>query len=96
MSDLFPELVPPPAPVKEKLSPDRARTQRAQLRIERGLHPFGSPLREPRGETCGSCGHLREKEYAGKYFKCALKKDSKGPATDARKWWPACVSWVAP
>lgn len=95
--DLFPETRPTWAetPKAEKLSPDRARTLRNKVLIARGVHPFGSPLRQPPGETCGSCAHLRVKEYAGKYFKCAKKRDSNGPATDARKSWPACVSWEA-
>jgi len=93
--DLFPETKPAPRPTAEKLSPDRARTQRAEQRIARGLHPFGMKLRAEPGETCGSCKHLRVKKYAGTYFKCALGTDSKGPASDARKWWPACERWEA-
>lgn len=77
------------------ISRDRARTIQAELRIQRGFHPFGLRLREPRGETCGACGHLREVEYAKTYFKCALRGETKGPATDVRKKWPACERWVS-
>lgn len=79
-----------------KLSADRARTLRAKTRIANGYHPLGLRLREPSGETCGACKHLRVKEYAGRYFKCALARDTKGPATDVRKKWPACERWGAP
>lgn len=75
------------------VSRDAQRTRQAELRISRGFHPFGLRLREPRGETCGTCSHLVTKEYAGRYFKCALRGDTKGPATDCRKKWPACERW---
>lgn len=94
--DLFPGLFAPGAPKAKKLSPDRARTQRAVERLKRGVHPLTLlKLRQPMGESCGSCGHCRTKSYAGTYFKCALWKDSKGPGTDLRKKWPACEKWVA-
>lgn len=79
-----------------KLKPDRSRTLRAKARIANGYHPSGVRLREPPGETCGSCCFLRAKRYGGTYFKCALQKDTKGPATDIRKSWPACAQWRSP
>lgn len=65
------------------------------LRIERGRHPHnGFPLREPAGETCGSCARCRYKAgHAKRYYKCALTPDTAGPATDIRVRWPACEKW---
>lgn len=100
MAELFPELVPPAdqeQPRAEKLSPDRARTQRAAQRIARGIHPFGLKLRTPAGETCGGCKHLHavESNTRRAFFKCDLRGDSRGPGTDCRKKWPACEKWEA-
>lgn len=39
---------------------------------------------------CKDCNYLMWKQYAHKYFKCALRGNSGGPATDHRKFWPAC------
>jgi hypothetical protein len=77
------------------ISRDAMRTRQADLRISRGFHPFGFRLREPRGETCGTCIHLLEKETPGrrKFFKCAKRGDTNGPGTDCRKKWPACERW---
>lgn len=79
------------------ISADRMRTMQANHRIQRGFHPFGMRLLEPNpsGETCGTCKHLLTKEYAGRYFKCAKRGDTNGPATDCRKKWPACELWEA-
>lgn len=41
-------------------------------------------------EICGHCQHLFVKEYAGKYFKCDLQKNTNGAGTDWRKRWKAC------
>lgn len=97
--DLFPETLPPTwaeTPRAERLSPDRARTQRAKERIARGVHPFGMKLLEPRGETCGSCVNLQAKEMRSGtcHFKCKLRGDTNGPGTDLRKSWPACEKWA--
>lgn len=78
------------------ISRDQMRTRQADLRISRGFHPFGFRLREPRGETCGGCLFLVEKESNArrKFFKCVKRGDTNGPATDCRKKWPACERWV--
>lgn len=78
-----------------KLSAGAMRTQRNRARIARGFHPFGMPLREPRGETCGSCAHMEIRRYSGTYFKCAKMGGGASAATDLRKSWPACTYWVA-
>ena len=50
-----------------------------------GRHGHG-----PEGATCGTCKHLRAKQYTNTYFKCLLYGDTGGPASDWRKKWPAC------
>lgn len=80
---------------RKKLSTDSARVLRDKARIARGVHPFGMKLRQPPGETCGTCRHLYARSYAGTYFKCRLRGASASRATDARKSWPACTSWAA-
>ncbi len=82
--------IDPPTPT-EKLSPDRARTLRRRRMIEAGQHPVTRiPLREPRGETCGSCAHIYK---TGRWFKCDLVARTGGPGTDLRKSYPACQKW---
>lgn len=73
--------------------PAMSRKKKAEILILQGRHPFGMKLREPTGETCGSCRFLIEKHYSGTYFKCEKRGDTNGPATDVRKKWPACTAW---
>lgn len=81
---------------REKLSDDRARTIRNKALIERGVHPFGAKLRQPPGETCGSCKHSCSVKLSKTYWKCALTPtQTKGPGTDLRLSWPACERWEA-
>ena len=59
---------------------------------------MGSMLRlygpGPSGERCGTCAHLvRLSGYRRPYLKCALNRDTHGPATDWRAGWPACGKW---
>lgn len=66
-------------------------------RIENGFHPWGVKLREPPGETCGSCAQsyrITIGSGAG-YWKCRLKKATRGPGSDLRLKWPACFFWEA-
>src|SRR5690606_18232630 len=44
----------------------------------------------PEGARCKTCEHLYVKQYAGRYFKCDLRRNSNGPATDHKANWPAC------
>jgi hypothetical protein len=80
-----------------EVSPDVARRLRNESRIARGIHPFGQRLREPAGETCGSCkfkfAHWSNPEK--KFFKCEKVKQTRGPGSDIRLKWPACVLWEA-
>ena len=43
---------------------------------------------------CRDCDHLFFKQFAKKYFKCALRGNTGGEATDHRKHWPACTKLV--
>lgn len=66
----------------------------ARNRIACGWHPFGRKLREPRGETCGTCKHKTSHQPgANIYHKCELRGVTSGPATDLRLKWPACELW---
>lgn len=84
-------------PTAQKLTPDKARTLRNKERIERGFHPFGLKLKEPRGDTCGSCAHCYSKETPARrtFWKCDLAPETNGPGTDIKKKWPACNLWCA-
>lgn len=72
----------------------RRATFTQQRRAAKGLHPLGLPLAAP-GETCGTCVHLVRAWGRRTYFKCALSRQSRGPATDTRVSWPACTGWLA-
>lgn len=97
MRDLFGhEVTLDEARILAKRSPPRDRATLVRMRTLRGLHPHnGMPLRQPEGETCGSCAHHRVKRYSKSYHKCGLTQDSRGPATDIRVRWPACEKWEA-
>lgn len=68
-------------------------TTALNLRVARGLHPFGLEL-GPADSTCGSCVHLERRELGKTYLKCALAKQTRGPATDVRAKWRGCSSWA--
>jgi hypothetical protein len=74
-------------------SATKRRTQRNEAMIAKGLHPFGPPLRQPRGETCGTCRFAQAVRMAGTYWKCEKMQNTHGPATDLRLKWPACALW---
>lgn len=77
------------------LSATQAQTLRRQAMIEAGRHPFGRVLRQPAGQTCGTCAHCTVRTYSVDHYKCALMRVqwTKGPGTDLRKRWPACEAW---
>jgi hypothetical protein len=97
---------PPRAASKpvDKVSADRARTDRQRKAIKAGHHPLGMRLHaqanrdatkdDPRNEpfTCGSCAHriLVNTGHAKTYPKCELVNTASA-ATDCRAWWPACT-----
>ena len=80
------------------LSATPAQTLRRQAAIEAGQHPFGGPLRQPAGQTCGTCLHCVERRYHAQsaHWKCGRLRAywTKGPGTDLRKRWPACSRWA--
>lgn len=78
--------------------PPSTRETKVAGNIAAGRHPHNAlPLRQPPGETCGSCVHKRKTPMtAGTYYKCDLGGMSRGPATDIRVRWPACEKWQAP
>ena len=41
-------------------------------------------------KKCKDCKHLFAKRFAGTYYKCGLRLNSNGPATDHRVRWNAC------
>lgn len=45
----------------------------------------------PRGKTCKTCSHLYlQGGTAGRYYKCAMRSNTRGPGTDHRVNWPSC------
>jgi hypothetical protein len=47
----------------------------------------------PAGVACAKCSHLFARQFAGRYYKCDLRKLSNGPGTDHRVNWPACAKF---
>jgi hypothetical protein len=102
---LFPDLepaekLPADIPAEPKLSADRRRTLRQRADVERGRNPLTRrPIRQPPGETCGSCRHREIFGHHNRtYPKCTVNdgvRETHGPASDVRAWWPACQEWEA-
>lgn len=44
----------------------------------------------PDGKECRECSHMRYVQYSKKYWKCDLRENTHGAATDHRRRWPAC------
>lgn len=83
-----------------ELTPADLATTKAEARRERHRASLVGRMvtlygRGPEGATCGQCRHLRAKQYAGRYLKCAFGPQSNGPATDWRARWPACGKFEA-
>lgn len=52
--------------------------------------------RGPEGERCQHCAHLfLQRGVQGRYFKCDLRPNTRGPGTDHRARWDACAQFVA-
>jgi len=44
--------------------------------------------------SCSGCKHLLKHGGAARYYyKCDLRKVTRGPGTDHRVNWPACAKW---
>jgi hypothetical protein len=44
----------------------------------------------PEGERCKNCTHLFARHMGNTYWKCDLRKCTRGPGSDHRVNWPAC------
>ncbi len=44
----------------------------------------------PEGKTCSECALLVGIAKARTYYKCRLRRNTNGPATDHKRRWPAC------
>jgi len=42
---------------------------------------------------CKDCELLWKKQLAHTYYKCSLRRDTGGKATDHKKHWPACAKF---
>lgn len=76
--------------------PAMTTAERKRMRRRAGEIPKGyaaPPGSGPEGETCKTCRHHIVKEYAKRYHKCDLTRQTGGPATDIRVNSPACKRW---
>ena len=107
----LPDAQRPAPPPETPLSQERRRTIRQRATLAAGYHPLGLVLKRPvrlhpdaapaddrtaPGLRCGDC---RFREIAGRpvrsFAKCAKASATYGPASDNRKWWPACRHFEA-
>jgi hypothetical protein len=85
------------------LSADKRRTKHQLALLTARHHPFGRPLhadappaddRTAPGPRCGTCRHLISVGHHNRtYLKCDASVISRGPGTDGRAWWPACLAY---
>lgn len=86
--DLFGQPLPPPPAVDRHGKPKRKPTMANGYAAPPGTGPAC--------ETCRSCAHSTlQGGTAGRYWKCALVKSTRGPGTDIRLKSPACRYWCA-
>ena len=92
--------IPAPDPLKG-LNRRRRLTARQQLSLDRGIHPIthvalhegAAPAgdRAADGLRCDGCAFLVRNHF--QYLKCGARNGrlmTRGPATDVRRWYPAC------
>lgn len=48
----------------------------------------------PKDKRCKHCQYLFYKQFSKKYWKCALRQNTNGPATDHRINWRACGKFL--
>ncbi|UYL93752.1 hypothetical protein NIIg32_gp60 [Parageobacillus phage vB_PtoS_NIIg3.2] len=48
----------------------------------------------PKDKKCKHCQYLFYKQFSKKYWKCALRPNTNGPATDHRVNWKACRQFL--
>ena len=86
--------LPPPQERMKAISVQRGRTRRQKAYLRSGIHPATKVLLAGNGETCGSCDHLVRVQHGNRgYYKCGLVEITRGPGSDIRLKWPACVAW---
>lgn len=68
---------------------------RRQIRRADKAHA-DAPGTGPQGETCGSCGHLVERQFSRSYYKCVLQRQlwTGGLGTDVRLKDRSCSKWI--
>lgn len=69
---------------------DPAAAKKLRDKARGSAAPIGSG---PQGETCKTCAHSYNHEYAKRYWKCDLVKATASPRTDIRLKWAACARW---
>lgn len=62
--------------------PDESKKHRNPM-----VRTFGSG---PLDKRCKHCKHLIAKKFAGTYYKCDLRQNTKGASTDQRVNWNSC------
>ena len=73
----------------------KSESSRVNKNVLTGRHPMGMGIIID-GETCGTCKFIVSIGRNKTYLKCAKSRQTKGPATDIRRKWPACVLWEKP
>lgn len=94
---LFPDIAPERGPHMPPMTVEQKRAARQQLDLDSGIHPvMRTPLDPDPMRLCGNCKHLtRQGGTAKGYLKCGIGPQSRGPATDIRAKWRACMKWIA-
>jgi hypothetical protein len=93
--DLFGDVIPTPYQDPEWFG---GGTPTQRINVRKGLHPMGAPLLEQRNTcaTCGDCKHLfrfRPTPSPKTYLKCRMGTVTRGPGSDIRRKWAACVAF---
>ena len=44
----------------------------------------------PKGQKCKGCKKLYFRQHSKRYYKCELRKETRGTGSDHRVNWPAC------
>lgn len=49
--------------------------------------------RGPLEKMCRTCSHIKIRTFRRNYYKCDLRRDTRGPGTDHRLFWPSCSKY---
>lgn len=90
MADIFGNPIIPDGPA---MTPAERRKMTRREPVPKGYATV--PGTGPAGETCGSCGHHVERQYAKIYHKCELMRAfwTGGRGSDILVRSPACAKW---